>query len=50
MRFIKKSLNDFWLRVRTELPTISEVALNIFLLFGATYLCKVAFSTLTVIK
>lgn len=51
LRFIKKiSLNDFWLIVSTELPTMSEVALNILLLFCATYLCKVAFSALIVLK
>jgi hypothetical protein len=34
----KKSLSEFWLGIRIEFPAISGMALNILLLFCATYL------------
>ncbi|XP_023242879.1 SCAN domain-containing protein 3-like [Centruroides sculpturatus] len=48
--FSKKPLTEFWIRTRTEFPTISNMALNVLLPFNTTYLCEITFSALTHIK
>lgn len=41
------SLSEIWFGIMTEFSTISEIALNLFLLFYAACLCNVAVSSLT---
>jgi hypothetical protein len=48
--FSKKSLNSFWIGIKTEYPILSELAMVAVLPFASTYLCETAFSTLTSIK
>lgn len=48
--FKKKSVNEFWHGIRTEFPTIIQMAINTLLPFYTPYLCKVAFSALTITK
>ncbi|XP_035231187.1 protein FAM200A-like [Stegodyphus dumicola] len=48
--FNTKSLEDFWLGVAKEFPTISETAINFLLPFSTTYLSEATFSSLTTIK
>ncbi|KAF2355499.1 HAT C-terminal dimerization domain [Trinorchestia longiramus] len=45
------SLASFWIKVKTEYPKLSEIALKTLLLpFPTTYLCETGFSTMSVIK
>ena len=37
------SLNEFWLGIRAEFPTIFEMAINILLPFFTRYLCEMTF-------
>lgn len=46
----KELLNEFQLRISTEIPTITEIAPNVLLLFCATHLHEAAFSALRVMK
>lgn len=51
LSFIKrKSLIEFWLGIRANFSTISEMALNIVLLFCTMNFCKAAFSVLIITK
>ena len=44
------SLDTFWLRVGQEYPSLSESAINVLIQFPTSYLCELAFSSLTYIK
>ena len=44
------SLASFWIKVKTEYPKLSEIALKTLLPFPTTYLCETGFSTMSVIK
>lgn len=48
LRVSLNSLNEIWFGIMTEFSTISEIALNLFLLFYAACLCNVAVSSLTI--
>ncbi|KAK2702820.1 hypothetical protein QYM36_018585 [Artemia franciscana] len=50
LQFRKKPLIEFWIGTRTEIPKITDMALNVLLPFNTTYLCEVLFSALTHIK
>ena len=50
MEFSQKSLNSFWVSVKAEFPTLSELAVSILLPFATTYLCESAFSILLIVK
>ena len=47
LEFSKTLLNKFWLRIRVEFPTLSEMALNILLPFCTMHLCEATFSAST---
>ena len=44
------SLDTFWLCVGQEYPSLSESAMNVLIQFITSYLCELAFSSLTYIK
>lgn len=44
------SLDTFWLRAGQEYPLLSECAINVLIQFPTSYLCELAFSSLTYIK
>ena len=46
----EKLLNEIWVRIGMEFPTVSEMALNILLPFGTMCLCEVGFSAQTITK
>ncbi|MBN3275980.1 ZBED5 protein, partial [Polyodon spathula] len=50
LKFGKVALDMFWLTVVHEYPTISDHTIADLLPFPTTYLCELAFSTLTYIK
>lgn len=51
LSFIKrKSLTEFWLGIRANFSSVSEMALNIVLPFCTMNFCKAAFSVLIIIK
>ncbi|XP_068225681.1 zinc finger BED domain-containing protein 5-like [Palaemon carinicauda] len=43
-------LETFWIKYHSVYPLISHQALRVLTMFGSTYLCETAFSTLTAIK
>ena len=50
MRFTDLSLDEFWISVKEEFPTIHRKASKILLQFSTSYMCEQAFSCLTSIK
>lgn len=48
--FIKTLLNEFWLEIRVEFSTTSEIGPNGPWAICSTYLCGVVFSALMIIK
>ena len=44
------SLDEFWIKIQNEYPSIGEKALVILLQFSTTFLCETAFSVLTNLK
>ena len=48
--FIDMDLETFWVKYLPVYPLISHQALRILTMFGSTYLCETAFSTLVAIK
>jgi hypothetical protein len=48
--FESYSLGSFWLRVKSEYPDLSRIALKVLIPFPSTYLCETGFSMMTVIK
>ncbi len=48
--FSRKSLNSFWIGIKSEHPILSQLAMGTLLPFASTYLCETAFSALTNIK
>jgi hypothetical protein len=47
--FLEKSLTDFWLNVRSEFPTLADIAIKYLMIFAMTYFCKVEFSVLLLV-
>ena len=50
MRFTDLFLDEFWISVKEEFPTIHRKASKILLQFSTSYMCEQAFSCLTSIK
>lgn len=50
IRFQENACDTFWISIKSEYPELSKQAISILLPFASTYLCKTAFSTLTIIK
>ena len=48
--FNNLDLETFWIKYHSVYPLISHQALRVLTMFGSTYLCETAFSTLTAIK
>ena len=48
--FAQIKLSTFWLKAKTEFPTLSDLAVCAILPFVSTYLCESAFSIVTCIK
>ncbi|CAM2097248.1 unnamed protein product [Caretta caretta] len=44
------SFASFWIKVKTEYPELTEIALKTLLPFPSTYFCETGFSTMSVIK
>jgi hypothetical protein len=43
IKFEALPLPDFWIYIRNEYVELSQLAFNVLLLFGATYLCEKLF-------
>jgi 17beta-estradiol 17-dehydrogenase/3beta-hydroxysteroid 3-dehydrogenase/mitotic-spindle organizing protein 1 len=50
IRFEALSLSEFWIYIKIEHLELSQLATEVLLLFGTTYLCEKTFSAMTAIK
>ncbi len=50
MKYQNLKLTSFWIEVKSQFPTLAEIAINHLLPFPSTYLCESAFSSLTYLK
>ena len=50
IKFNRDELNIFWIGVSKEFPALSKKSMTVLLPFSTSYLCELAFSTLTEIK
>ncbi|MBN3284054.1 F200A protein, partial [Polyodon spathula] len=50
IQFKNQSLGEFWLKVGSEYPALSKIAIKALLPFGSSYLCEIGFSALAVLK
>ena len=50
LEFTQNILRTFWLKAKTEFPTLSDLAVSVLLPFVSKYLCEFAFSIVTCIK
>ncbi|KAJ0006640.1 hypothetical protein NQD34_013913, partial [Periophthalmus magnuspinnatus] len=48
----ERDADSFWIQLvsETSFPTLKKVALYILCMFGSTYCCEAAFSTMNIIK
>jgi hypothetical protein len=44
MKFMDTPLDQFWIMIKEEYPSVSRKALNIILQFSTSYMCEQAFS------